>query len=375
MSTCACCCLNCACALQPVESRPSCSARPRREHRRLLRLQFLSAASGSACSGPAARVELLSASFFICVLAGLAELGLVDDACMFDEADLRRPGTARGAARRLSGGCGAGGGEAARVCAVAAAASGSAAAASAPAARTGHRAAAPSGERSRHRVIGFSTLSSMHDRPDHWSDCPVAGPRPATRRSDRIRRRAASPAQRPSVRIASDGAGLDETSARLTGRTGTTESTFKEKACADRLSARSRCLVVAGPVGRLRRQHARIPTTPTAPSGRSPTETFEGTLNKNGAATFTVRRPSSGTVTATLVTDRAGCDRRPSASAWAPGTARPAPRPASSTTTRSPAPPSSARSARPRTLCVRVYDVGKVTDVVTFRSRSHIRSA
>lgn len=42
-------------------------------------------------------------------------------------------------------------------------------------------------------------------------------------------------------------------------------------------------------------------TTPTSPSGAITTETFEGTLIRNGATTFTLTTASSGTVTATLV--------------------------------------------------------------------------
>jgi hypothetical protein len=41
------------------------------------------------------------------------------------------------------------------------------------------------------------------------------------------------------------------------------------------------------------------PTTPTTP-GTITTESFEGTLTKNGATTFTLQILSSGTVTATL---------------------------------------------------------------------------
>ena len=108
------------------------------------------------------------------------------------------------------------------------------------------------------------------------------------------------------------------------------------------------------------------PGSPTAPSGSITTETFEGTLNKNGATTFTLATASSGTVTATLVTiaPDATIPVGFSLGTWNGSSCSTSgifnDNALAGTTILG-----SVSAAA--TLCVRAYDVGKISDVVTFK--------
>jgi hypothetical protein len=107
------------------------------------------------------------------------------------------------------------------------------------------------------------------------------------------------------------------------------------------------------------------PTTPTTPSGTITTETFEGTLNKNGATTFNLTIGSSGTVTATLtkVAPDATIALGFSLGTWN-GTACSTSGIFNDNALAGATILGSVSAAA--TLCVRAYDVGKVVDPITF---------
>ena len=107
-------------------------------------------------------------------------------------------------------------------------------------------------------------------------------------------------------------------------------------------------------------------TTPTSPSGAITTETFEGTLIRNGATTFTLTTASSGTVTATLVSI-APDTTIPigfSLGTWN-GTACSTSGIFNDNALAGSTILGSVSAAA--SLCVRTYDVGKITSAVTFK--------
>jgi hypothetical protein len=104
------------------------------------------------------------------------------------------------------------------------------------------------------------------------------------------------------------------------------------------------------------------PTTPTTPD--TVTETFSGTLNQNGAMTFPFAAQSSGTVSAVLtkVEPDATIAVGLALGTWNGSACQIVL--ANDSALQSVAVTGEASTAG--TLCVRIYDVGKVTDPITF---------
>jgi hypothetical protein len=106
------------------------------------------------------------------------------------------------------------------------------------------------------------------------------------------------------------------------------------------------------------------PTTPTPPTPASTTETFQGNLNPNGAKTFSFTVQAAGALTATLTTvsPDATLAIGLALGTWN-GTACKVEL-ANDSATQGAVVTASASAAG--SLCARVYDVGNLTDVVSF---------
>ena len=104
------------------------------------------------------------------------------------------------------------------------------------------------------------------------------------------------------------------------------------------------------------------PTTPTTPSGpgTSTTETFTGTLNMNGAASFPFTTASAGTVTAALTVAPDSTQIMGLAiGAWTGSSCQLSSSIANDSATQGAVVTGTVTAAA--VLCARVYDVGKVT--------------
>jgi hypothetical protein len=128
-------------------------------------------------------------------------------------------------------------------------------------------------------------------------------------------------------------------------------------------STRSKLLVVAVALGFWACANNSTTTTPTSPTTTT-TETFEGTLNPNGARTFPFTTQTAGAVTATLTTvspdatvaiglalgtwNGAACQIVLANDSAIQGTVV------------------TGSASAAGSLCTRVYDVGNLTDVASF---------